>query len=108
MVLSIGLSGGAGTVWLDNVQCTGYESSLLNCAASSDGANSCTHAGVRCPTTRQRCTYGSVRLRGYSTVLTGRVEVCMNGTWGTVCEDRWSVYDARVVCRQLGFSTAGI
>ncbi len=146
---------------MDNVQCTGSEKELMNCAANF--SDSCTHTqdvGVKCvigkfkvgvnkPPDRTMqevsqqasknavapmpimiisvhfrtnilievqanyltyiigCTEGDVRLLEGATRLEGRVEICKNNLWSTVCDNGWISVDARVVCRQLGYSAVG-
>ena len=48
------------------------------------------------------CPEGDIRL------VNGLVEICRNGVWGFICHYSWDTRDAQVVCRQLGYSTAGI
>ena len=50
------------------------------------------------------CESGSIRLVGGMVPWEGRVEVCRDRTWGTVCDDFWSTEDATVACRWAGFS----
>ena len=49
------------------------------------------------------CNDGEVKLvNGYSP-HDGRVEVCGNGTWGTICAVLWDAHDSAVVCSMLGY-----
>ena len=54
------------------------------------------------------CTDGTVRLRNGHFPGEGRVEVCVNNAWGTVCDQGWDNADASVVCRQLGYYPFGM
>ena len=50
---------------------------------------------------------GDIRLTDGSRDWEGRVEIYMSGTWGSISDQRWTVGDAAVVCRQLGHFTSG-
>ena len=53
-----------------------------------------------------QCTEGDVRLRD-GTDMEGRVEICTEGVWGTVCDSNLGFEFAQVVCKQLEFSDIG-
>ena len=52
------------------------------------------------------CNNTEIRLAEGKNNFEGRVEVCFQGQWGTVCGDySWDARDAVVACRQLGLTS---
>lgn len=51
---------------------------------------------------------GDIRLLDGSNPWEGRVEIFMSGTWGTIDDDPWTMENAQVVCRQLGYRNGSV
>lgn len=61
-------------------------------------------------TQNANCEHGLVRLVGNDEeeYRQGRVELCINSVWGTICSTQFNQEDAEVVCAQLdGFYRQG-
>ena len=48
----------------------------------------------------------ALRLRGGRTALEGQLEVYLDGGWGVIHDEDWTLDDATVACRQMGFAGA--
>ncbi|XP_018080223.1 lysyl oxidase homolog 4 [Xenopus laevis] len=117
---------GEGTIWLDNVRCSGTESSITECESNGWGISDCKHSedvGVLCSASRLRASEQtqaitvqytkkieevrikpiSARAKASVPVTEGIVEVKHKGRWRQVCDHGWTLHNSRVVCGMLGF-----
>ena len=67
----------------------------------------CTNCIIDLQTIQANCSDGDVRLVGGASESEGRVELCLNSAWGTICDDYWNREEASVVCHQLGYQREG-
>jgi hypothetical protein len=89
---------------LDDVRCRGSESSLIQCPNTGIANHNCVHYEdivLDC----RGCIETKVRLFGGKTPYDGRVEICVNDHWVSLCAENWDDRHAAVVCRQLGHNT---
>jgi len=96
---------GTGIIWMDDVACTGRESSLANCGHNGWGVHNCVHGedvSISCID-----EINGVRLVRRPNTRSGRLEVQYNGVWGTVCDNSFDNADTAVVCNMLGFGRVG-
>lgn len=96
--------------WIDDVNCNGTESRLVDCEFEGYGVDSCNYGiSLWCVEDEINGTQGALRLADSSwdnTFIKGRLEV-FNGAWGTVCNTGFGIIDAAVACRELGYWDGG-
>ncbi|XP_053307073.1 lysyl oxidase homolog 4 [Spea bombifrons] len=117
---------GEGPIWLDNVRCSGTESSLAECESNGWGITDCKHSedvGILCSTSRLRASEQPqtitvqhtkkieevrikpilARAKAGMPITEGVIEVKHQGRWRQVCDQGWTLNNSRVVCGMLGF-----
>ena len=79
------------------------QGSLLSYVCMHSSLNFCLLYLFTSGTFNVDCEHGSLRLVNGGLTNQGRLEICINFIWGTVCDDLFGINDAQVVCRQLGY-----
>ncbi|XP_025100423.1 deleted in malignant brain tumors 1 protein-like isoform X2 [Pomacea canaliculata] len=95
---------GSGLILFDKVECQGDETSLAQCNHSGFYIHSCYHSedvGVICNSAPI-----IAKLVDGTSDAGGRLELFVNGQWGTVCDKGFGQEDALVACRMMGFNSS--
>ena len=112
-----------------DLNCNGTEENVFNCSHNQVTQHSCSQsyddARIRClgniilntvplyyynyiaSNVTTNCTNGDIRLVNGQSAHEGVVELCFDGHWQNICPTNWDNNEARVVCRQLGYTTVG-
>ncbi|XP_077137178.1 scavenger receptor cysteine-rich type 1 protein M130-like [Ranitomeya variabilis] len=94
---------GTGDILLDDVECVGNETHILNCPSKQFDHN-CGHkedAGVICS------EFVDIHLAGGQHQCEGRLEIYYNGSWGSVCNNIMTQMSVSVICNQLNCGSVG-
>lgn len=76
-------------------------------AASPVPCPLCQPAPAPAPAPANAGAEGALRTADGPNAWSGRLELCLGGAWGTICDAGWDWDDARVACRQLGLDAGG-
>ncbi|CAC5424581.1 unnamed protein product [Mytilus coruscus] len=99
---------GSGTIWLNNLDCDGSESKLINCTHNYLYCAHYNDVGIQCFLNNPSEDHGNLRLIGGRNENEGRLEINLYGEWGTICDDLFDNIDASVACKQLGYCTGTV
>ncbi|CAI8018661.1 Neurotrypsin [Geodia barretti] len=97
---------GSGVIRITSVNCSGSENNVIRCSLSmGSSSNHQNDVGVKCGKGADY-KHGDIRLVGGFYSWEGRVEIYLDGVWGTITANSADGEDgAHVVCRQLGYDT---